>query len=72
MPNNFSSNPFNFQECSTEDLINGLMHMANDHPCCRATTQMTIDKIREMDCKIIELENKIENRAPNHTRDASF
>lgn len=25
-----------------EDLINGLRHMQNDHPCCRETIEVTI------------------------------
>lgn len=31
------------------DLINGLRHMADDHPCCRETLQLTIDTIEELE-----------------------
>ena len=34
------------------DLINGLRHMADDHPCCRETLQLTIDTI-----EVLEREN---------------
>jgi hypothetical protein len=34
---------------TTEDLINGLKHTADDHPCCRETIEATIQKIEELE-----------------------
>ena len=31
------------------DLMNGLRHMADDHPCCRETLRLTIDTIEELE-----------------------
>jgi len=31
--------------CSNADLVNGLKHTADDHPCCRGTIEMAIKAI---------------------------
>jgi hypothetical protein len=34
---------------TTDDMINGLKHTADDHPCCRGTIDATIAKIESLD-----------------------
>lgn len=40
--------------CSASDLVNGLQHMADDHPCCGAFLVATMRKIEQMQdaCRI--------------------
>lgn len=46
------------------DLTNGLRHIADDHPCCRETLQLTIDTIEQL-----ETENADISHAYGVTRD---
>lgn len=34
------------QKRADEELINGLMHLADDHPCCRGTIMLAIARIQ--------------------------
>ena len=34
---------------STDDLINGMKHMADDHPCCSQAIKAAIDRIEELE-----------------------
>jgi len=47
---------------SVDDLLNGMLHMADDHPCCRGTIELAIayitllrDKHRAAVLKIAQL-----------------
>lgn len=42
---------------STEDLINGMKHMADDHTCCAQTIKAAIGRIEELEnaMKIISI-----------------
>lgn len=42
------------------DLINGLRHMADDHPCCRETLQLTIDTIEKLERENAKLREALE------------
>ena len=42
---------------ATDDIINGLMHMGDDHPCCKPTLGAAIARLREM-ADIAELARK--------------
>lgn len=42
---------------ATDEIINGLMHMGVDHPCCKPTLDAAIDLLREM-ADIAELARK--------------
>ena len=39
----------NQTEATTDDLINGLRRMSDDHPYCAATIAAVIERLREMD-----------------------
>jgi hypothetical protein len=45
---------------TTEDLINGLKHTADDHPCCRETMECTIKELellqKRSDFSYVDLE----------------
>ena len=34
---------------SDTELVNGLRHMADDHPCCEATILHAIDKLQQLE-----------------------
>ena len=34
---------------STKDLINGMKHMADDHPCCAQTIKTAIGRIEKLE-----------------------
>jgi len=39
---------------TVDDATNGLMHMADDHPCCGAFIFATVDKLKQLEdaCRI--------------------
>lgn len=44
-----SSNTLFDNFMTINDLINGLKHAADDHPCCRETIEAAITKLRDLD-----------------------
>ena len=40
---------------TTDELINGLKHMADDHPCCQLAIAVTIDQLAELEGRVCEL-----------------
>jgi hypothetical protein len=45
---------------TTDELINGLKHMADDHPCCRLAIAVTIDRLSELERENEELKQRLE------------
>jgi hypothetical protein len=45
---------------TTDDIINGLKHTADDHPCCRGTIDATIAEIESLDRENARLRKWIE------------
>lgn len=55
------------QVVSTDDLLNGLKHMAIDHPCCGATIQLAADMISEMGSQRDALAEALREMRYGHT-----
>ena len=51
---------FDFIFMTTDDIINGLKHTADDHPCCRETMEATVKELehlqRRSDFSYVDLE----------------
>ena len=48
---------------ATDDLINGLKHMASDHPCCAGTIALAVDRLSAMQCALLEI-SKVAEATP--------
>jgi len=46
-------------KCTTEELINGMKHTADDHTCCRGTIDMAIEKIQRLERELREAKHTI-------------
>ena len=51
------------QVVTTDDLLNGLKHMANDHPCCAGTIALAVDRLSAMQCALLEI-SKVAEATP--------
>ena len=52
---------------SDSELVNGLRHLSDDHPCCKETISMTIDQLEQL-----ERENAALRGALKEFRDIAF
>jgi hypothetical protein len=66
-PENQTAPPAASADDLINDLINGLKHMANDHPCCEKTIQFTWESLERLQKQRDDLAEALREMRYGHT-----